>query len=282
MVWCFGLCGGTDDDGELAEQGDNSAVVDTKRLWQPSDGSLTVTRSRASGIGQVFADQTVLQDRAYWEVTVESLAARCGLALGVVGRAHSKGEPLGGSAASWALTASDMPPLQTGDVLGVYLDQGDYPVTLRYAHNGNQIPASACLSPSAEALPAVQLGGEAVRVEPAPHNPTATSFAQRTAPPTPSTRAGGDQLWRGALQAQAQGRLRRDHQEQVDHLTRDGIVVVCCAVYAVFAISSLDTELSLRHRTQNMQLVRRDTTGSCRAHSPALHVGRRDRVASRS
>ena len=26
--------------------------------------------------------------------------------------------------------------------------------------------------------------------------------------------------------------------------------------------------------------LRRDTTGSCRAHSPALHVGRRDRVAS--
>ena len=25
--------------------------------------------------------------------------------------------------------------------------------------------------------------------------------------------------------------------------------------------------------------LRRDTTGSCRAHSPALHVGRRDRVA---
>ena len=103
------------------------------------------------------------QDRAYWEVTVESLAARCGLAVGVVGRTHAKGEPLGGSAASWALTASDMPTLQEGDVLGVWLDQGDYPVTLRYAHNGVQIPATACLSPSAEALPAVQLGGEEVR-----------------------------------------------------------------------------------------------------------------------
>ena len=103
------------------------------------------------------------QDRAYWEVTVEKLAARCGLAVGVVGHTHAKGEPLGGSAASWALTASDMPTLQEGDVLGVWLDQGDYPVTLRYAHNGVQIPATACLSPSAEALPAVQLGGEEVR-----------------------------------------------------------------------------------------------------------------------
>ena len=40
-------------------------------------------------------------------------------------------------------------------------------------------------------------------------------------------------------------------------------------IYAVYAISSFDTGSSLRHRTQNMQL-RRDTPGSCRAHSPAV------------
>ena len=162
MVCCFGLCGSNDE--EVVEHGDNWAVLDTKRVWQPTDGAMTVTRNRAAGVGQVFAEQTVLQDRAYWEVTVEKLAARCGLAVGVVGHTHAKGEPLGGSAASWALTASDMPTLQEGDVLGVWLDQGDYPVTLRYAHNGVQIPATACLSPSAEALPAVQLGGEELTI----------------------------------------------------------------------------------------------------------------------
>ena len=51
----------------------------------------------------------------------------------------------------------------------------------------------------------------------------------------------------------------------------------CPAVYAVYAISSLDTSSPLRHRTRQR---RRDTPGSCRARSPALHVGRRDRVAS--
>ena len=55
---------------------------------------------------------------------------------------------------------------------------------------------------------------------------------------------------------------------------------VVVVVYAVYAISSLDTDPSLRHGTQNCVGLRRDTTGSCRAHSPALHVGRRDRVAS--
>ena len=199
MVCCFGLCGGNDE--EVVEHGDNWAVLDTKRVWQPTDGAMTVTRNRAAGVGQVFAEQTVLQvprltpvhaherrppyhalhppflaspqDRAYWEVTVEKLAARCGLAVGVVGHTHAKGEPLGGSAASWALTASDMPTLQEGDTLGVWLDQGDYPVTLRYAHNGVQIPATACLSPSAEALPAVQLGGEEVRSLTATNPPSA-------------------------------------------------------------------------------------------------------------
>ena len=53
--------------------------------------------------------------------------------------------------------------------------------------------------------------------------------------------------------------------------------VYCCAVYAVYAVSSLDTSLPLRHRTRQR---RRDELGSCRARSPALHVGRRDRVAS--
>ena len=37
------------------------------------------------------------------------------------------------------------------------------------------------------------------------------------------------------------------------------------AVYAVYAISSLDTEASLRHRIQNCMKLRRDTTGGCRA-----------------
>ena len=45
--------------------------------------------------------------------------------------------------------------------------------------------------------------------------------------------------------------------------------------YAVYAISSLDTGSPLR-----LTHGRRDTPGSCRARSPALHVGGRDRVAS--
>ena len=60
MVCCFGLCGGSNEE-EVVEQGDNWAVLDTKRVWQPTDGAMTVTRTRAAGVGQVFAEQTVLQ-----------------------------------------------------------------------------------------------------------------------------------------------------------------------------------------------------------------------------
>ena len=89
--------------------------------------------------------------------------------------------------------------------------------------------------------------------------------------------------------------LSRDHTSHFSPYTyvrgrigccrTSSIVVWACfggiffTVYAVYAISSLDTGSPLRHRTQNMQR-RRDTPGSCRARSPALHVGRRDRVAS--
>ena len=59
MVCCFGLCGSNGD--EVVEHGDNWAVLDTKRVWQPTDGAMTVTRNRAAGVGQVFAEQTVLQ-----------------------------------------------------------------------------------------------------------------------------------------------------------------------------------------------------------------------------
>ena len=69
------------------------------------------------------------------------------------------------------------------------------------------------------------------------------------------------------------------HEMAEGMILRRSSIITERPVYAVYAISSLDTEPSLKHRTQNMQL-RRDATGSCRAHSPALHVGRRDRVAS--
>ena len=50
--------------------------------------------------------------------------------------------------------------------------------------------------------------------------------------------------------------------------------MLALAVYAVYAISSLDTGSPLR-----LTHGRRDTPGSCRARFPALHVGGRDRVA---
>ena len=59
MVCCWGLCGNNNE--EVEEHGDNWVVLDTKRVWQPTDGAMTVGHNRAEGVGQVFAEQTVLQ-----------------------------------------------------------------------------------------------------------------------------------------------------------------------------------------------------------------------------
>ena len=48
MVCCFGLCGSNDE--EVVEHGDNWAVLDTKRVWQPTDGAMVVTRDKAAGV----------------------------------------------------------------------------------------------------------------------------------------------------------------------------------------------------------------------------------------
>ena len=58
--------------------------------------------------------------------------------------------------------------------------------------------------------------------------------------------------------------------------------VTCCDLFVPSCLCCLCNKLA-RHwfppKTPHMQR-RRDTPGSCRARSPALHVGRRDRVAS--
>ena len=54
----------------------------------------------------------------------------------------------------------DMPrPLQPGDVLGAALDQADFPVRLRFFHNGSL--AADVRGPVTEATPIIELGGAA-------------------------------------------------------------------------------------------------------------------------
>ena len=121
-------------------------------------GQLKVSGLSISGDGQILAEQSVLQDRAYWEVAVESLGS--GLTIGVVGPMHAIGSTLGEHGGSdWVISSMHVPGLAVGSVIGVALDQSDYPVRLRFFHNGAL--CSDVRGPVTEAMPILELNGGA-------------------------------------------------------------------------------------------------------------------------
>ena len=73
---------------------DTAISLDPKR----KSGALLASKLHAAGAGQVLAEQAILQDRAYWEITVEGEAPAPSLAIGVVSKAHELGAQLGDGA----------------------------------------------------------------------------------------------------------------------------------------------------------------------------------------
>lgn len=128
-----------------------------------------------SGRGSALGASEVLQDRAYWEVTIASVGdGGASLRIGVATSAHNTDAPLAlpasepkAAATSWAHelgvaargTPSGGPLLAEGDVVGCALDQGDFPVTLRVLHAGRQLAALEGVR--GEVFPAVSIGGSA-------------------------------------------------------------------------------------------------------------------------
>lgn len=99
---------------------------------------VTVKGLAISGEGSVMGDSPVLQDKAYFEVTlVEPGSWSVGVA--------TRETPLEGllsqekSPTAWTLTSSGSVALGPGEVLGVAFDQGDYPVQLYFYKKGRQV-----------------------------------------------------------------------------------------------------------------------------------------------
>tara|TARA_B110001452_G_scaffold21786_1_gene17457 strand:- start:707 stop:1597 length:891 start_codon:yes stop_codon:yes gene_type:complete len=96
-------------------------------------GGVQVKGSTISGDGSLLGDSPVLQDKAYFEVTVVTPGT---FAVGLA----TKETPLDGvlsqdkAATAWTLTSSlqALGPLEGGEVIGCALDQGDYPVQVRH------------------------------------------------------------------------------------------------------------------------------------------------------
>jgi len=100
-------------------------------------GSVTLDGLAISGTGSIMGDSPILQDKAFYEVTLVNAGV---FAVGVAAR----DTPLNGvlsqekAATAWTLTSSSSVALAVGETLGVAFDQGDYPVQL-YFYKGDKL-----------------------------------------------------------------------------------------------------------------------------------------------
>ena len=174
LSWLIcGCCEWPGDDAgeELANA--NVVSLDAKRKV----GGIVVSGRHCAGEGQVLAQQSVVQDRAYWEVVIEKCDESApSLAVGVVAANHNFGKAslLKDTKTAWVLQSTELKALRPGDVLGVALNQSDYPVSLRFFLNGKL--CRELVGPSTEPTPVLHLktAHTAVVV-----NFGATAFAQQ-------------------------------------------------------------------------------------------------------
>jgi len=124
-------------------------------------GGVQVKGSTISGDGSLLGDSPVLQDKAYFEVTVVTPGT---FAVGLA----TKETPLDGvlsqdkAATAWTLTSSlqALGPLEGGEVIGCALDQGDYPVQVYFYRGGKVIHQISGIR--GEVCPAFSVSGGAV------------------------------------------------------------------------------------------------------------------------
>ena len=85
------------------------------------------------GTGSILGDSPILQDKAYFEVTIKTEGT---FAVGVATKETALGGVLSQEkvATAWTLTSSmqGIPALPAGSTLGVALDQGDFPVQVYF------------------------------------------------------------------------------------------------------------------------------------------------------
>lgn len=90
-----------------------------------------------SGTGSIMGDSPILQDKGYFEVTIQNVGP---FAIGVATRDSPLDDVLSQekSRTAWTLTSQQagLPALPAGSTLGVALDQGDYPVQVYFYLDG--------------------------------------------------------------------------------------------------------------------------------------------------
>jgi len=99
--------------------------------------TIEVTANVISGTGSILADSPVLQDKAYFEATLQTPG---NFAFGVATRDVPLDVVLSQdkAAMAWCVTNS-IDSIQPGTVVGCALDQGDYPVQVYFYVDGKVI-----------------------------------------------------------------------------------------------------------------------------------------------
>ena len=92
-----------------------------------------------SGTGSIFGDSPILQDKAYFEVTLVKPGT---FAVGVCSQRDTPLDSVlssGSAASAWTLTNNSSVPLAAGETIGIAFDQADYPVQLYFYKEGKVI-----------------------------------------------------------------------------------------------------------------------------------------------
>ena len=132
----MGCCFGKSDPDELTPAFDPVIGLCDKL----KGGSVSIDGLSISGTGSIMGDSPILQDKAYYEVTLVTPGT---FAVGVASRDTPLGAVLSQEKApsAWTLTSSSSAgaALAAGETIGVAFDQGDYPVQLYFYKSGTLV-----------------------------------------------------------------------------------------------------------------------------------------------
>jgi hypothetical protein len=122
-----------------------------------------------SGTGTVLGNSQLLQNRSYFEVHVTALPAGASFCVGLTGNAKDElAAPLSARPASYCLSSTSplvFPPLQAGDVVGVWYDLSGVKAVLSFSVNGVRQAAWSVAGVKGDVWPAVSvMDGAALRV----------------------------------------------------------------------------------------------------------------------
>ena len=146
----MGCCWSTEEKEDAPNEPSYLELSDTQK-----GPGVVLTGNNISGEDTVLGDSPVLQDKGYFECRVGATGR---FAIGVA----SKGVPLDGvlsDGKSWVITHDHENAPAAGEVVGVALDQADYPVQLYFYKGGRLIHQISGIR--GEVLPAFSVGGGA-------------------------------------------------------------------------------------------------------------------------